>query len=115
MTDDRPLGMVSDEFARLREHIDRALQRTEDQFDRRISQTEGRVEARFAEQGNDIKALTEQVTQTNGRVRAIELWKAKADGALAATGMNWRVLAGVITTVVAVSALAVSIAVAVMR
>lgn len=112
---DRPLGAFSDEIAALRDHINARLDATEGKFDSRIAQAEGRVGARVAEQSAQIMALTVQVKETNGRVRAIELWKARADGALAATGLNWRVLAGVTTIVVAVSALAVSIAVAVMR
>lgn len=115
MTNDRPLGVLSEEFERLWGHIDQRLERTEDMLDRRIAQAEGRVEARIADQAQEIRALTEQVKTTNGRVTALELWKAAVAGALAATGMNWRVLAGVVTTFVAISALAVSIAVAMLQ
>lgn len=91
MTNERPLGVLSEEFARLREYFDERLDRTEDRLDRRLSQTEGRVEARFAEQGNDIKALTEQVKTTNGRVTTLERWKAEFTGFANGVKGSWGV------------------------
>lgn len=53
---------------------------------------------------DDISEVKELATQTNGRVRKLELWRAKAEGALAAAGLAKPVVYSVVGIALGVGA-----------
>lgn len=61
-----------------------------------------RICSTLSEIKTDIKEVKEQVKRTNGRVTAIELWKARIDGARAALGNSWVAVLGVAGVAVAI-------------
>lgn len=93
MTNERPHGALESE-------LDRALEYIGGRFDRLDARVDG---------------LTAQVTATNGRVRATELWQARWDGVKAGAGGSWGVAIGLFGAALGVGTLALSIILGVTR
>lgn len=84
------IAIMPSELDSLRDHFDR---RIEEVFLPRMDRLEAKVDA-----------VAEQARQTNGRLRAAELWQARWEGMKSGAGGSWQVLMAVLSATVAVVA-----------
>ena len=55
---------------------------------------------RLDEIKEDVKVVKELAKETNGRVKELELWQARVQGALGTTRVMWMVGGGVVTGII---------------
>lgn len=88
-----PLSMVVHSIDTLREDMKDRIKETEERLQDRFDSTEARLDR-----------IEEQTTATNGRVRTIEIWKARWDGTKEAFHWVPTLLAGLVGAAVAAGA-----------